>query len=104
MGMIHGKNGINLLQSHRTVRLWFSIQEMKNFLQIGAYAGCVWVKQLLLYMMQWDVVDLKPDWSKAHLREAVAWYLLKRYLMSSDTFKRAFGMAPKNEQIERSGR
>ncbi|KAL8530379.1 hypothetical protein ACS0TY_007422 [Phlomoides rotata] len=49
-------------------------------------------------------VDLKPGWAKAHLREAVAWHLLKRYRMSSDTFKRAFGMAPENEQIERSGR
>ncbi|KAL8530382.1 hypothetical protein ACS0TY_007425 [Phlomoides rotata] len=49
-----------------------------------------------------ECVKLKPDWAKAHIREAAAWQLLKRYRMSSDTFKRAFELDPENEQIDRS--
>ncbi|KAL8530387.1 hypothetical protein ACS0TY_007430 [Phlomoides rotata] len=44
-------------------------------------------------------VELKPDWAKAHLREAAAWHLLKVYRMSADAFKRAFELDLKNEEL-----
>ncbi|KAK9281005.1 hypothetical protein L1049_003896 [Liquidambar formosana] len=45
-------------------------------------------------------IQLRPDWPKAYYREGVAWKLLKRFHMASESFLDGLKLDPENKELE----